>query len=84
MSSFTEALVLEGTVNVEAGTRNHIISQDCDFIWVAPALWQWKKMQQLLSTILDYTASSFLGWPLFTLDLGYKIFMLFRALLFLI
>ena len=45
-------------MNVEAGTRNHIISQDCDFIWVAPALWQWKKMQQLLSTILEYSFSS--------------------------
>ena len=71
-------------MNVEAGIRHHIISQDCDFIWVAPALWQQKKMQQLLRAILDYTAFFFLGWSLFTLELGYKIFVLFHALLFLI
>ena len=71
-------------MSIEAGTRNHIISLDCDFTGAAPALWQQKKMQQPSIAILDHTASSFLGWSLFTLDLGYKIFMLFHALLFFI
>ena len=74
-------------MNVEAGIRHHIISQDCDFIWVAPALCQKKKMPNwglnqihYFMLIPYYFNSSIFGWVAMMVDFTTSVLFLWRTL----
>lgn len=58
-------------MKVEAGTRKHAIAQNSDFLQAAPTLRRQEWIQQPPRAAIDQAASSFPGWSLSTLDLGF-------------